>query len=145
MPDIYHDFPIAADPAKIFRAISTPEGLDAWWTRRSSGEPAPEALYELWFAPEYDWRGRVVAFEENAVLVWEISEADEDWTGTHVGFELTPKEGYTQVRFHHTGWPELNDHFRRSSYCWAMYLRVLKAYVEDGKKVSYEHRQDPSI
>ena len=37
MPDIYHDFPIAADAQRVFDAISTPAGLDEWWTKRSKG------------------------------------------------------------------------------------------------------------
>ena len=145
MPDIYHDFPILAEPEKIFEAISSAEGLNAWWTRKAAGRPRVGEVYQLWFAPAYDWRGKVTACRQNEVLEWEIVSADEDWTGTCVGFELIPADGYVQVRFYHTGWPALNDHFRRSSYCWAMYLRVLKAYVESGTQVPYENRQDPSI
>ncbi len=46
----------------------------------------------------------------------------------------------TQVRFEHTGWPVANDHYRISNYCWAMYLRLLKRYVEAGEVVPYEKR-----
>ncbi len=145
MPDIYHDFPVVAAPEQIFQAISSPEGLNAWWTKESAGEPHVGALYQLWFAPEYDWRGKVTSCVTNEYLEWELVDADEDWLGTRVGLHLLPREGYTQVRFHHTGWKNLNDHYRRSSYCWAMYLRVLKAYVEEGKRVPYENRQDPAI
>ena len=143
MPDIYHDFPIVASQAQIFQAISSPEGLNAWWTRRAAGQPGTGQIYQFWFGPEYDWRGRVTKYDENERLEWEIVEADEDWTGTRVGFQLIPRDGYTQTRFYHTGWKDLNDHFRRSSYCWAMYLRVMKSYIEKGKMVPYENRQDP--
>ena len=33
-----------------------------------------------------------------------------------------------------------NDHYKISSYCWAMYLRILKRYVESGEEVPYENR-----
>ena len=145
MPDIYHDFAIAATVESVFQAVVTPDGLNAWWTRKAAGSPGMGEIYQFWFAPEYDWRGRVVAYQEHECIEWEIFNADEDWTGTRLGFQLIAQDGYTQVRFHHTEWPALNDHFRRSSYCWAMYLRVLKAFVEDGKSVPYEKRQDPSI
>ena len=79
MADILYDFSINASPDRVFRAVSTPEGLDRWWTRRSSG-------------------------------------------------------------FSHTGWPSANEHFRVSSYCWAMYLRVLRRYLEHGEVVPYEQR-----
>jgi hypothetical protein len=57
-----------------------------------------------------------------------------------VGFLLQEKDGLTQVSFHHTGWPENNEHYRISCYCWAMYLRLLKRYVEYGEVVPYEDR-----
>ncbi|MFK7848620.1 MAG: SRPBCC domain-containing protein [Rhodothermales bacterium] len=145
MPDIYHDFPVVASPEEVFKAISSSEGLNAWWTKQSAGLPETGTVYQFWFAPEYDWRGRVSECKLNSILEWEITVADADWAGTRVGFELISKEGYTQVRFHHTGWKTVNDEFRGSSYCWAMYLRVMKAYVEDGKMVFYEDRQNPSI
>ncbi len=45
MPDIFHDFPVKVYPDRVFEAISTPRGLDAWWTKKSSGR------HELWFGP----------------------------------------------------------------------------------------------
>jgi hypothetical protein len=57
-----------------------------------------------------------------------------------VGFELEEAGGETQVRFHHLGWPAANDHYRISCYCWAMYLRILKRYLEYGELVPYEKR-----
>lgn len=70
----------------------------------------------------------------------EMTGADDDWTGTRVGFLLEPEQGHTWVRFYHTGWREANRHYRRSSYCWAMYLRLLKRYLEHGETVAYEDR-----
>lgn len=40
MPDIFHDFWIKAPSARVFDAISTPQGLDQWWTKKSKGEPS---------------------------------------------------------------------------------------------------------
>ena len=71
-----------------------------------------------------------------------LTKADDDWKGTRVGFHLAAIEGGTQVRFHHTGWPRLNEHYRISCYCWAMYLRILKRYVEHGEAVPYDQRLD---
>jgi len=70
----------------------------------------------------------------------EMVRADEDWMHTKVGFELEEKAGVTEVRFHHRGWPSENEHFRISSFCWAMYLRVLKRHLEHGENVPYERR-----
>ena len=53
MHDILQDFPIAADPARVYRAVSEPAGLDEWWTLRSTGKPSVGAPYELDFGPGY--------------------------------------------------------------------------------------------
>ena len=72
----------------------------------------------------------------------QMTRADPDWNGTRVGFELTEQEPLTMVRFHHTGWPAPNDHYRTSTFCWAMYLRVLRVHIERGESIPYEQRLD---
>lgn len=140
MADIYHDFPIFAPPDRVFEAISTPKGLDNWWTVRSSGEPRVGAEYKLDFGPDYMWSAVVRTCVPDRKIDWEMTKTDADWQGTHVGFELLPKADYTQVKFYHKGWPEVNDHYRTSTFCWAMYLRILKRYIEEGEMVRYEDR-----
>lgn len=140
MPDIFHDFSINAPAERVFSAITTPEDLDQWWTKMAAGKCELGQAYQLWFGPEFDWRGKVTRCAPNQEFEWEITRADEDWTGTKVGFRLEEQAGSTKVSFYHTGWPEENHHFRRSNYCWAMYLRVLKRYVELGERVPYDER-----
>jgi hypothetical protein len=35
-----------------------------------------------------------------------------------------------------------SEHYRISCYCWAMYLRILKRYLEHGEQVPYAKRLD---
>ena len=140
MPDILHDFPVFAAAQAVFDGVSTGPGLAQWWTERSAGTPTLGAEYALWFGPEYDWVGKVTQCVPLQRFELEITKADADWKGTKVGFELSPIDGGTQVRFHHTGWPKNNEHYRVSCYCWAMYLRILKRYLEHGEAVPYEKR-----
>lgn len=100
------------------------------------------AEYELWFGPEYDWRAVVTRCVPEREFELEMTRAMEDWMRTRIGFYFDEKDGITQVRFQHIGWPEANEHYRISSYCWAMYLRLLRRYVEFGEVVSYEKRLD---
>ncbi len=140
MPDIFHHFPMRASAHKVFQAVSTPAGLDSWWTKSSSGRPEEGTEYKLWFGPLYDWRAVVSRCVPGREFELEIVSAQEDWRGTRVGFFLNENESATQVRFHHSGWPESNEHYCVSCYCWAMYLRLLKRYVEHGEVVPYEDR-----
>jgi hypothetical protein len=49
---------------------------------------------------------------------------------------------YWRATFAHRGWPEANDHYRTSSFCWAMYLRLMKRHLETGEQVPYAIRLD---
>ena len=142
MPDILHDFPISVPPARVFSAVSTPAGLDQWWTERSSGKPGLGADYELGFGPQYDWRAIVTRYDPEKEFELELTRADDEWRGSRVGFRLEPATGGTQVRFYHRGWPKETEHYRISCYCWAMYLRVLRRHLEFGEVVPYDQRLD---
>lgn len=140
MPDIFYILPVNAPVSDVFNAVATPQGLDAWWTKKSSGIPAAGNSYELFFSREYDWRAVVTNVSANELFELRFTVADSDWTGTVLCFSVTPSAGGTQLEFSHTGWPENNEHFRISSFCWAMYLRLLNRWVEYGEKVEYEER-----
>jgi uncharacterized protein YndB with AHSA1/START domain len=142
MADIVLDLPIRAPLADVLRAVSTPQGLDRWWTDRSDGTPSVGANFRLGFGPEYDWRAVVRTFDAAGAFELEMIVADGDWTGTRIGFELSAADGVTHLSFRHTGWPSVNEHYRVSCYCWAMYLRVLKRHLEAGESVPYACRLD---
>jgi len=142
MAAIDHKFPIRASSRDVYAAITTPEGLDAWWTLKSEGEPEEGSNYRFFFAPEYDWSGRVLSAVRDSLIEWEFTSAEPDWTGTILRMELEEKDGWTWVSFRHNKWAEANDHFRTSSYCWASYLRLLKRFVERGEVVEYSKRDE---
>ena len=143
MADIIHEFSIRAPQERVFAMFATPEGLNQWWTKESSGEPAVGAAYRLYFGPGYDWHAKVTRCVPGQEFELQMTDAHEDWDGTLVGCQLT-KEGQagTHVLFHHLGWPKENEHWRVSNYCWAMYLRILRRHVEHGEVVPYEKRLD---
>lgn len=142
MPDILQDFPIAADADRVFEAIATPAGLDQWWTKTCSGEPTVGGLWQLGFGPEYQWQATVTRYERPLCFELTLVRSDADWKGTTVGFELTVNGRMTDVRFSHRGWPAESTHFRVSCHCWALYLRVLRRYLEHSERVAYEDRLD---
>ena len=142
MANIYHDFPVDAPTHEVFRAITTPDGINQWWSLESRGSPAEGNLYELSFGPGYDWTARVTRCVPNSEFEVQFVEADPEWTGARIGFRLEERDGSTQVSFYHLGWPEANAHYRISSFCWAMYLRILRRYLEYGETVAYEDRLD---
>ena len=142
MPDIFHNLPIKASAQRVFEAISTPGGLNSWWTNNCSTTPSKDSEYELGFGPGYDWRATASQWLPDSAFELKFTDADGDWQGTRVGFRLVEKKDTTSVSFYHLGWPEQNEHYQTSCFCWAMYLRLLKRYVELGEVVPYERRLD---
>jgi uncharacterized protein YndB with AHSA1/START domain len=140
MADILQDFPIRATPDRVFAAVSDPARLDQWWTLRSTGEPTVGATYELDFGPRYQWRAVVERAIPGSAFALRLTVADSDWLQTVVEFELSPSKSGTQVRFAHRGWPDVNEHCRISTHCWALYLRVLRRHLEYGETVPYDKR-----
>jgi uncharacterized protein YndB with AHSA1/START domain len=140
MADIYHNFPIHAEAEKVFEAISHSDGLDKWWTKGSVVNRVPGGIYTLDFGPGYIWKAVVTEYVDNELFELKMTESDADWLGTKIGFNLTDHQSWTNINFYHIGWPHQNKHFKISSYCWAMYLRILKRNLEFGESVPYEKR-----
>ncbi|HEX5626141.1 MAG TPA: SRPBCC domain-containing protein [Saprospiraceae bacterium] len=140
MADLFHKLPIKAPPENVFQAMTTPTGLDSWWTKTSEGKPSPGEIYRFSFGPEYHWKAIVTKSIPDREWEWTFIDSDADWNGSKVGFSLSRKDGLTWINFYHMDWREDNEHFRISNYCWAMYLRILKRYLEYGEEVAYEDR-----
>lgn len=138
---IYHDLWIDSPIEKVFQAISNPSELINWWPKACKGESELNGTYNFFFTPEYDWYGKVIKYQENQSFHIKMTDSDEDWNPTTFGFDLSRDSGKTKVNFWHIGWPFCNDHFKRSSFCWAILLQGLKNYVENGAIVPFEERE----
>lgn len=132
MFDIHHNFVVKAPSDKVFNAFCTPQGLDSWWTMKSSSTPEIGNLYRFYFGPEYDWQAEVIHLVQGQELTWRMVKTMDEWKKTTIGFQLIEKEGITHVHFFHLGWAEASEHFGITTYCWGQLLHGLKMYVEDG-------------
>ncbi len=140
MHNIYHDLYINASKQFVFDAVSLPEHLINWWPLKCSGKQVEGAVYNFFFTPEYDWYGQVEKCETANAFHIKMTQADADWNPTAFGFDLKEKDNGAMLSFWHKGWPVCNDHFKRSSYCWAILLQGLKTYLENGVIIPFEKR-----
>jgi len=140
--DILLAFPIKAPPLVVFDAMTSPDGLNSWWTLDALGEATLGASYALGFGLATPWRALVTRCERPFFFEWTMLASDADWVDTRVGIQLSETAFGTQVEFYHRGWRTDNEHFRGSSYCWATYLRILKRSVELGEFIPYHQRDD---
>lgn len=140
MAAIYHQLEINASIDKVFECVATPEGIAKWWTLDSSGTPLLHAEIEINFGPEYKWKSVISNYKPQEAIEYQMIVSDNDWKNTKIGFNLQKNGESTRLDFYHIDWPEANDHFKISSYCWAAYLRILKRYLEKGEFVPYQER-----
>jgi len=129
---IYHDIEINASPSKIFDGITNPDKLNIWWTVKSSGEPSIGNKYNFYFDKEYNWWAKVINLNTPYNITFQMIDADDDWLGTVLSFSIIERSSDTNIlRFEHTGWRSINDHFRRTSYCWVLYLQKLQQLLTE--------------
>jgi uncharacterized protein YndB with AHSA1/START domain len=140
MADILHNFHIHASPAEVFNSITTPEGLNAWWTEESDGQPIVGTTYRLNFGEPYRWQAVVTKSKPDELFELRMTKADDEWIKTKVGFRLAEKDKQVDVSFYHKGWRNKTEHFKISNFCWAMYLRILKRNIEFGEIIPYSKR-----
>ena len=137
---IYHNLLINSSLDKVYEAISLPKHLINWWPLKCSGIPELNQEYNFNFTEEYDWYGVVAKVDKDESFHIKLTKADADWQPTTFGFELEKTTSAVRLRFSHRNWPECNNHFKYSSFCWALLLQGLKEYVETGKVISFEER-----
>lgn len=141
MYTINHDVFIYADLPVIFEAISQPDKINQWWTNRCRGIPKIGETYNFYFTDEYDWLGKVHSIEYGKSIYWIMTESDEDWDKTIFGFNLVAvTKGKTRVQFSHIGWKATNEHYKQTSFCWAMYLYLLKKLIENQEVTLFKDR-----
>lgn len=138
--NIFHNLLIKSSPEKIFDAVTKPEHLDNWWSLKSSGSPVLDSLYNLNFTDSHNWFCKVSKVKTNLFFHLKMTESDKDWLHTTLGFDLESKEQGTLLKFSHLDWKADNDHFKHSSFCWAMLLNGLKNYLEKGEIIPFEER-----
>jgi uncharacterized protein YndB with AHSA1/START domain len=140
--DIRFDFPVLAPVSAVYAAVSSAQGLNAWWTLTAEGEPRAGSSYSLHFGPAYEWRAEVERVTPDREIVFRMTDASADWLDSRVSISLAQRDAHTWVQFAHVGWTETSDHFRVTAFCWAMYLRLLRRYVESGEIIPYDQRLD---
>ena len=139
MPDILMQFDVAAEPATVFDALTTKQGLAGWWSTRAEVPSAVGQVVKVSFpdAP-MTWDLRIVDCTKPDLLAWHCVGGPPQWIDTDIAFGLGHKpEGGTLVLFDHRGFVEADAMFRIVSYHWAHILGRLASYAETGKPAPY--------
>jgi uncharacterized protein YndB with AHSA1/START domain len=122
MPDLHHLHRLRTDPEKVYAALTTPEGVQGWWTQDATVDAQAGGGLALGFGgtPERRKRLRIAELTQPARVIWRVEEC------------FLPDDSGSVLRFSHRGFREANDIFAITTTGWGYYLVSLKQYLEQG-------------
>lgn len=134
MVDILHRVGIITPaPEKVYAALTTVEGLAAWWTEdtKGSGDTLGGVLAFRFPAGGFDME--VVDLRPSERVTWRVVEGPEEWIGTTIDWHLRQDGDYTIVLFAHRDWREPVEFMHHCSTKWGTFLMSLKSQLETGE------------
>src|ERR1700674_240575 len=112
MADMLHQVFVNAPPEKVYDAISAQDGLRGWWTTDSVAEPRVGSVAEFGFGKRKTlFRMSILELSPSRRIVWECLGDVDEWKGTRLIWEMTPKEQGTELRFTHGNWRSTDGWF----------------------------------
>ncbi|TNC19386.1 SRPBCC family protein [Amycolatopsis alkalitolerans] len=134
---------VAADCTAVHAALTTTDGLSAWWTT-CTGSGQSEGELKFWFDGPQPCVMHVEEATPSAVR-WVVTDCDflRDWVGTRPTFSVTPAgSDRCEIRFRHHGLtPEL-DCIEVCTQGWNHFIPSLRSYLETGTGAPYGCAED---
>jgi len=137
MLDILHRVGTKATPDAVYSALTTIDGLAAWWTTDTTGDEDGVLVFRFSDIGGFDMK--VLEREPNKRVVWEVTDGPEEWIGTTVTFDIVQQDDWTIVLFTHAGWREQVEFMSHCSTKWATFLMSMKSFVETGSGQPHPH------
>ncbi len=137
MAEIFHLIPINCPADQVFKAVSEQKGVRGWWTNETNIDCRVGGIAEFTFGSRYYNKMIIRTLSPPTLLEWECLEADPEWLGTKIRFELESKGNKTILKFKHSHWKEATDFFATCNHHWGHYMTSIKEYCETGKGRPY--------
>jgi len=145
MYSILHRITIETTPDKLYGALTTQQGLSAWWTKTKTNGDKVASTNSFFFGADGNHQVdmKIEALKTNELVVWQCAAGPWQEKGLFT-FSITPDEGGVVLHFKHQGWDETDDFYQHCNSKWGFFLAVsLKNYLEKG--VGQPHPEDPNI
>ena len=135
MPDILHRVGINTTPEKVFKALSTIDGLRHWWIVETAGNAKKGGLIDFGFC-----KMKVMESKPKNLVYWKCMKGPKAWVNTEVFFQLKWKDDQTFVIFKHANWKEPVEFMHHCSTKWAVFLLSLRDWLErsEGRPYPYD-------
>jgi len=132
-------FAVEQTPEEVFTAINNVRG---WWSGEVTGKADKlDAEFTYRYKNMHKSTQRVTEFVPGKKVVWHVTDAEltfvkdkAEWMGTDIVFEITKKEGKTELRFTHVGLVPAFECYGGCSGAWgALVEGNLRKLIETGK------------
>jgi uncharacterized protein YndB with AHSA1/START domain len=138
MVNIVHRIGIKSPASKVYKALTSLDGLAHWWTEEVQGDEKIGGKIEFTFksktgAPIGAMVMQVQELIDQKDVRWRCVDGPKEWIGTDITFQLSEKDNQTIVLFGHRNWREEVEFTYHCSMKWATFLLSLREYVETGK------------
>ncbi|MEV6196624.1 SRPBCC domain-containing protein [Streptomyces sp. NPDC051920] len=137
MADILHRVGTTAARDTVYQALTTVDGLAAWWTTDTKG--SGDDVLQFRFGDVGGFDMKVLELRPDARVRWEVVDGPEEWIGTTVTFDLKQDGEWTIILFAHEGWREQVEFMNHCTTKWALFLMSLKSLVETGTGAPHPH------
>ena len=140
MDTIRQEVWINAETDTVFEALTTKEGLDAWWGPVLNAEPSVGSVVEFDHGLGEPLRMEITELVPNERLAWKCVSAFSDpsnpaseWAGQTLVFELEPRhdvellggtQNVTVLHFDNAGWPPEARWYGFCNAAWGETLSV---------------------
>ena len=129
MPDIKHMIQIAAEPRVVHPLCATAQGFSRWWAADVKEDKATGNVELGFFNRSTVYGLHPVQMSSPRDAHW-LCQTGQEWTGTHLLFDLAEQKGQTLLRFSHAGWQAETDYFVSCNTTWGELMFRLKAAAE---------------
>lgn len=135
---------VTQTPKAVFDAINDVSG---WWSgdiKGSTGKLGDEFTYR--YADMHVSKQRVTEFVPGKRVVWLVLKSSlnfvknkDEWNGTKIVFDITKREGKTQVRFTHAGLLPGYECYEDCASAWSSLVKhSLRKLITTGERAREE-------
>ncbi|MDB5114638.1 MAG: hypothetical protein JWQ79_130 [Mucilaginibacter sp.] len=138
-PDFSTSFSVDQTPNEVFNAINNVRG---WWSERIDGGTSQlndEFTYQRWELHKCTMKLIEVVSDKKVVWLcldnyFSFTKDQTEWVGTKIEFDISEKDGKTQLVFTHHGLTSAYECYNICFNAWTSYINgSLKDLITTGK------------